>query len=278
MSTFESIPPGSSHPGAPWPSWPPARSPRNRVPSRPAAEPGTLPPLPTPLPATTLPAGALPATPLPATPLPGTPLPATPLQPSPLQPSPLQPSPVAPTAGPVPPIELRGNPVTVTVQFTVYGEDAFATAAAVADRLRPIVRATEPIRLDRIEPEQHGVMLEAVPDTVIDIPAAPAPATPLRILSAGYRAELDGTALALTRREYDLLLFLAEHPGQVFTRVQLLQTVWQQAFVSGQRTIDVHVRRLRAKLGERGPLIATVRGVGYRLDFADRVAVIREPG
>ena len=244
MSTYESIPPGSPHLRAPWPTWPPARQ-RGRGPTRPVSEPSQLPPLPVPPP----------------------PLPTTPLTP-PLSPAPL-------VSDPLPAAVPRGNPVTVTVQFTVYGEDAFATAAAVADRLRPIVRAAEPIRLDRGAEvaEPYEPALEAVPATVTEIPVAP-----LRILSAGYRAELDGTTLSLTRREYDLLLFLAEHPGQVFTRVQLLQTVWQQAFVSGQRTIDVHVRRLRAKLGSRGPLIATVRGVGYRLDHADRVAVVREPG
>jgi hypothetical protein len=174
-------------------------------------------------------------------------------------------------ASPLPAAPAQANPVTVTVQFTVYGEDAFATAAAVADRLRPIIRAADPIRLDRMVPEVL-VAPEEPAATVTELDRA----APLRILSAGYRAELDGTPLALTRREYDLLLFLAEHPGQVFTRVQLLRTVWQQAFVSGQRTIDVHVRRLRAKLGERGPEITTVRGVGYRLDAPDRVTVIRE--
>jgi Transcriptional regulatory protein, C terminal len=197
-----------------------------------------------------------------------------------VEPSGTLPPPAAPPQAPVG--ERPG--VTVTVQFTVYGEDAFATAAAVADRLRPIVRASEPIWLDAlpvglepaIEAPEPAALLTALPGVT---PAAVALDTaPLRILSAGYRAELDGTPLALTRREYDLLLFLAEHPGQVFTRVQLLQTVWQQTFVSGQRTIDVHVRRLRAKLGDRGPRIATVRGVGYRLDAPDRVAVIREPG
>lgn len=175
-------------------------------------------------------------------------------------------------AAPLKPAAVPANPVTVTVQFTVYGEDAFATAAAVADRLRPIIRAADPIRLDRMVPEVLADPVQEPAATVTELDRA----APLRILSAGYRAELDGVPLALTRREYDLLLFLAEHPGQVFTRVQLLQTVWQQAFVSGQRTIDVHVRRLRAKLGERGPQIATVRGVGYRLDAPDRVAVIRE--
>ncbi|MDQ1651415.1 MAG: hypothetical protein QOI35_615, partial [Cryptosporangiaceae bacterium] len=102
--------------------------------------------------------------------------------------------------------------------------------------------------------------------------ATPAPAT-LRIDTSSREAVLDGTALVLTRREYELLLFLATRPGRVFTRPQLLKWVWGHEVVSGERTVDVHVRRLRAKLLPGGPVITTVRGVGYRLDEADRVAV-----
>jgi DNA-binding response OmpR family regulator len=70
----------------------------------------------------------------------------------------------------------------------------------------------------------------------------------------------------LTRREYDLLLFLAGHPGRVFTRPQLLKWVWGYEIVSGERTVDVHIRRLRRKLREHGPTISTIRGIGYRFD------------
>jgi DNA-binding response OmpR family regulator len=76
------------------------------------------------------------------------------------------------------------------------------------------------------------------------------------------------TSLELTRREFDLLLFLAEHPRHVFTRAQLLTHVWGD-FYAGGRTVDVHVRRLRAKIG--ADLVTTVRGIGYRL--ADRADV-----
>lgn len=80
--------------------------------------------------------------------------------------------------------------------------------------------------------------------------------------------------LALSRLEFDLLLFLAEHPGQVFSRAQLLESVWGDAHV-GRRTIDVHVRRLRAKIDDRFPLVTTIRGVGYRFDGKGRVSVTR---
>ena len=74
-----------------------------------------------------------------------------------------------------------------------------------------------------------------------------------------------GRALDLTYKEFELLKFLAQHPGRVFTRAQLLQEVWGYDYFGGTRTVDVHVRRLRAKLGaEHEALIGTVRNVGYR--------------
>jgi DNA-binding response OmpR family regulator len=74
-----------------------------------------------------------------------------------------------------------------------------------------------------------------------------------------------GRALDLTFKEFELLRFLASHPGRVFTRPALLREVWGYDFYGGTRTVDVHIRRLRAKLGpEFEPLVETVRGVGYR--------------
>jgi len=80
-----------------------------------------------------------------------------------------------------------------------------------------------------------------------------------------YTARLDGRSLDLTFKEFELLKFLAQHPGRVFTRQQLLQDVWGYDYFGGTRTVDVHVRRLRAKLGpDNETLIGTVRNVGYR--------------
>jgi DNA-binding response OmpR family regulator len=82
---------------------------------------------------------------------------------------------------------------------------------------------------------------------------------------ASYAARLRGRVLDLTFKEFELLKFLAQHPGRVFTRAQLLQEVWGYDYFGGTRTVDVHVRRLRAKLGpEHEALIGTVRNVGYR--------------
>ncbi|MGI8709829.1 MAG: winged helix-turn-helix domain-containing protein, partial [Acidimicrobiales bacterium] len=80
-----------------------------------------------------------------------------------------------------------------------------------------------------------------------------------------YQAVIDGQPLDLTYMEYELLKFLAQHPGKVFTRETLLSRVWGYEYYGGARTVDVHIRRLRAKLGEEhANLIATVRSVGYR--------------
>ncbi len=80
-----------------------------------------------------------------------------------------------------------------------------------------------------------------------------------------YTARVRGRILDLTYKEFELLKYLAQHPGRVFTRAQLLQEVWGYDYFGGTRTVDVHVRRLRAKLGaEHEALIGTVRNVGYR--------------
>jgi DNA-binding response OmpR family regulator len=87
----------------------------------------------------------------------------------------------------------------------------------------------------------------------------------LTINEVTYSARMNGRSLDLTFKEFELLKFLAQHPGRVFTRAQLLQEVWGYDYFGGTRTVDVHVRRLRAKLGaENEALIGTVRNVGYR--------------
>ena len=88
----------------------------------------------------------------------------------------------------------------------------------------------------------------------------------LTIEEDAYTARVEGKALDLTYKEFELLKYLATHPGRVFTRAQLLQEVWGYDYFGGTRTVDVHVRRLRAKLGpEHEGMIGTVRNVGYRL-------------
>jgi two-component system OmpR family response regulator len=105
------------------------------------------------------------------------------------------------------------------------------------------------------------------------------PAGPGVVVHPASRAVwCDGTPVELTRREFDLLLFFCEHPYQVFGRGQLLRQVWGYEPLGGDRTVDVHVRRVRTKLGVRTPVISTVRGVGYRLAEHAQVSVRRDRG
>jgi DNA-binding response OmpR family regulator len=99
----------------------------------------------------------------------------------------------------------------------------------------------------------------------------------LVIDEATYTARLKGRPLNFTYKEFELLKYLAQHAGRVFTRAQLLQEVWGYDFFGGTRTVDVHVRRLRAKLGpEHEQLIGTVRNVGYKFVRPQRSMSSRE--
>ena len=200
---------------------------------------------------------------------------------------------------------VPGGQVTVTVAMTLTGEDALSAADEVKDGLwhlaselpagatvLNVATAVSPARGEFPAPGDLGFTAALPPmppltfppagsvqarSGVVTAPEEPSrePA-PLRIYPAARIATLDDTPVRLTRREYDLLLHLAQHPGRVFTRQQLSLAVWQEGFMRGERTIDVHVHRLRLKLGDRGPGITTVRGVGYRLDAAERVHLVAE--
>ena len=94
-----------------------------------------------------------------------------------------------------------------------------------------------------------------------------------------YTAKIKGRSLDLTFKEFELIKFLAQHPGRVFTRAQLLQEIWGYDYFGGTRTVDVHIRRLRSKLGpEYEAIVGTVRNVGYRftLPSAGKEAPVNE--
>ena len=94
----------------------------------------------------------------------------------------------------------------------------------------------------------------------------------------GYTASLHGHPIDLAYKEFELLKYLVQHPGRVFTRAQLLQEVWGYDYYGGTRTVDVHIRRLRAKLGgEYEHVIGTVRNVGYRFDLRKKRKARRQP-
>ena len=120
---------------------------------------------------------------------------------------------------------------------------ATAGPAEVDARIRLVI--------DRLAKERTGSKIQAS-GVVID--------------EASYSAKVHGRPLDLTIKEFELLRFLATHPSRVFTREQLLSEVWGYDYFGGTRTVDVHVRRLRAKLGDLESLIGTVRNVGYRFN------------
>jgi DNA-binding response OmpR family regulator len=126
-----------------------------------------------------------------------------------------------------------------------------------------LVDTTSPAEVEarlRLAVSRNGQPMGSAPDEPGEIRSGD-----LHIDEASYSARLRNRSLDLTFKEFELLKFLAHHPGRVFTRAVLLQEVWGYDYFGGTRTVDVHVRRLRAKLGpEYEALIGTVRNVGYR--------------
>jgi DNA-binding response OmpR family regulator len=151
---------------------------------------------------------------------------------------------------------LRGAEMTVPV-LAVVTEGGWAAVTADWGADDVILHTASPgevdarlrLAIDRLAPAASGEIRSG--DLLID--------------ESTYSVRLRSHALDLTFKEFELLKFLAQHPGRVFTRSQLLQEVWGYDYFGGTRTVDVHVRRLRAKLGaEHEALIGTVRNVGYR--------------
>lgn len=167
-------------------------------------------------------------------------------------PAPLRPAPARP-----------GLSVTIEVaaESAVLNDELLSTLDDVRDQIAHLgqvtvtVRAAEPYTAPRPQSTSDDAdHVRVYPDS--------------RLVRVGARE------VALSRLEFDLLLHLAEHPGQVLTRTRLLENVWGDVHV-GPRTIDVHVRRVRVKVGARFPLVTTIRGVGYRFDGQGLVSVIR---
>jgi DNA-binding response OmpR family regulator len=150
------------------------------------------------------------------------------------------------------PAAARSTPVLVVVSRADLGR--FAWAEVADEFVHPSVSAEElRLRVAMLVRRTGGAG-----DSVLRL-------GPLTINVDTYSVAVTGRILDLTYKEFELLRFLVSSPGRVFTRSELLSKVWGYDFYGGTRTVDVHVRRLRAKLGpEHEALIETVRGVGYR--------------
>ncbi|MEY9844787.1 DNA-binding response OmpR family regulator [Streptacidiphilus sp. BW17] len=130
------------------------------------------------------------------------------------------------------------------------------------------------LRAHRLQLHRSGLVATTTPHFV-PLPPAPAPVTsgpapriqPVTVDPLRRTAVVHGQPLALTKVEFDLLAHLVSRPHQVFTRDQLIEAVWHQPAIGDGRTVDVHVVRLRRKLGQRfRAMLVTVRGVGYKYE------------
>jgi DNA-binding response OmpR family regulator len=157
--------------------------------------------------------------------------------------------------------ERSGPPIAV-ILLTARGEES--------DRLVGLRHGADDYVVKPFSPAELVARVDAVLRRVSPV-TDEAPAIergPLRVEPATRRVFLDGEEVALTQREFDLLAYLAEHAGQVFSRDQLMEAVWGGPHFNDTSTVTVHVRRLRAKLGDdpaEPRFIETVWGVGYRL-------------
>jgi two-component system response regulator ResD len=161
-------------------------------------------------------------------------------------------------------LQERPGKRTAVILLTARGEES--------DRLVGLRHGADDYVVKPFSPAELVARVDAVlrrvlPDEETDEEAPPIERGPLRIEPATRRVFLDGGELSLTQREFDLLAYLADRPGRVFSRDQLMEAVWEYPFFTDTSTVTVHVRRLRAKLGDdpaEPRFIETVWGVGYR--------------
>lgn len=165
-------------------------------------------------------------------------------------------------------IELHERPQRTLNQVeTVVADVGIPVLAVVADSAQfPLIEKSEALAdfvMFPPTPGELGLRIRRLHHTTQSDETLQFKALTLNPLT--YQAALDGTPLDLTYMEYELLRFFVENQGRVWSRVQLLSKVWGYDYYGGARTVDVHVRRLRAKLGDsRSSWITTVRSVGYR--------------
>ena len=156
--------------------------------------------------------------------------------------------------------EVRGEPLTRDMPVLV-----LSARSAEMDKLLGFDHGADDYLTKPFSPRELLARVQALLRRAHPAPtAATVTAGELVLDVAGREATFRGRTLTLTPREFDLLAFFVRHPGRVLVRDELLRKVWGYDYVGETRTVDVHVRRLRAKLGDKGRLIQTVTGSGYK--------------
>jgi DNA-binding response OmpR family regulator len=171
------------------------------------------------------------------------------------------------------PASAEESALHVVVHLSAHGDNAARVAAWLTRALSTLAAECGSIGVT----VGAGAAPGGTTGEVIPLPRSPRDRARVYLHTPSRRVLRDGVPLTLTRLEYDLLLFLCDHPHRVHERRSLLQQVWGYAGPGRSRTLDVHIRRLRHKLGPDLPLIGTVRGVGYRLEHAAQVWVDHGP-
>lgn len=156
--------------------------------------------------------------------------------------------------------EVRGEPATADVPVIV-----LTARGAEMDKLLGFEHGADDYLTKPFSPRELLARLQALLRRSRPAAAGRAlEAGPLRVDPSSREASVAGRRLTLTPREFDLLAFLVRHPGRVVSRDELLRKVWGYDYLGETRTVDVHVRRLRQKLGEGHAYIETVTGAGYK--------------
>ena len=183
----------------------------------------------------------------------------------------------------------KGRPELILLDIMLPGEDGVSIlrrlrAAAETESLPVIMATAKGAEYDKVRGLDSGAddylvkpfgMLEMVSRVKAvlrrSLPRDQAPLLrcgEIAVDRARHLVTVQNAAVSLTLKEFELLCLFMENPGLVFTRDQLLRSVWGAEFVGESRTVDVHIGTLRTKLGQAGKCIATVRGVGYKLERA----------
>ncbi len=163
-------------------------------------------------------------------------------------------------------IEFTGTPEVETLcRYFRKEKDLPVIALVSTDKLDKLVDLVDDFAVKPYNSKELATRIKHLIRKDSDVPTAQIRTAGITIDPDKYEVYVDGKLVSLTFKEYELLKFLASHPGRVFTRDTLLNQVWSQDYFGGDRTVDVHIRRLRSKIEDPDHVyIETVRNIGYR--------------